>query len=59
MLDFDLSEEHRILEQTIRDFVQMYEIRWDELLVVHDAHPGYVSTAFAQELAGCEKIARS
>ena len=32
---------------------------WDELLVVHDAHPGYVSTAFAQELAGLRKNRRA
>ena len=55
--DLDYFESRLAFEQTIRDFVEMYEIRWDELLVVHDAHPGYVSTAFAQELAGCEKVA--
>ena len=55
--DLDYFESRLAFEQTIRDFVEMYEIRWDELLVVHDAHPGYVSTAFAQELAGCETIA--
>ena len=55
--DLDYFESRLAFEQTILDFVKMYEIQWDELLVVHDAHPGYVSTAFAQELAGCEKIA--
>jgi hydrogenase maturation protein HypF len=55
--DLDYFESRLAFERTIRDFVEMYEIRWDELLLVHDAHPGYVSVAFAQELAGCEKIA--
>jgi hydrogenase maturation protein HypF len=53
--DLEYFESRLAFEQTIRDFVAMYEICWDELLVVHDAHPGYVSTAFAQDLAGCEK----
>ena len=55
--DLDYYESRVAFEQTIRDFVHMYEIDWDELLVVHDAHPGYVSTAIAQDLPASEKIA--
>ena len=55
--DLDYYESRVAFEQTIRDLVAMYEIDWDELLVVHDAHPGYVSTAIAQELPASEKIA--
>jgi hydrogenase maturation protein HypF len=55
--DLDYYESRLAFEQTIRDFVDMYEINWDELLVVHDAHPGYVSTAIAQDLPASEKIA--
>ncbi len=55
--DLDYYESRVAFEQTIRDFVEMYEIDWDELLVVHDAHPGYVSTALAQGLPASEKIA--
>jgi hydrogenase maturation protein HypF len=55
--DLDYFESRLAFEQTIRDFIAMYEIRRDELLVVHDAHPGYVSTAFAQDFGGGTKIA--
>ncbi len=55
--DLDYYESRRAFEQTIHDLVAMYEIRWDELVVVYDAHPGYVSTAIAQDLMASEKIA--
>jgi len=55
--DLDYFESRLAFEQTIRDFIAMYEIRRDELLVVHDAHPGYVSTAFALDLATGKRIA--
>jgi hydrogenase maturation protein HypF len=35
----------------------MYEIQPDKLLVVHDAHPQYVSTLYALELGAAEKRA--
>jgi hydrogenase maturation protein HypF len=34
----------------------MYEIRWEEVLVAHDAHPGYRSTADALLLPSSEKF---
>jgi hydrogenase maturation protein HypF len=34
----------------VLDFVSMYEVPWQELLVTHDLHPGYFSTAHAQDL---------
>jgi hydrogenase maturation protein HypF len=37
---------------TIRDLCAMYEVNLDEALIVHDAHPEYVSTRLAQELPG-------
>ena len=40
----------------IRDLCEMYELNADELTVVHDAHPEYVSTAYALSLPG-ERIA--
>lgn len=36
--------------ETIDDLISMYEVRWDELLVVHDSHPQYVSSLHAQGL---------
>ncbi len=41
-------------EQTIRDLVAMYELDWRDVLVVHDGHPEYVSTAVAHELPALE-----
>jgi hydrogenase maturation protein HypF len=37
-------------QQTIQDLITMYEVRPDELLLVHDSHPQYVSTAHALSL---------
>jgi hydrogenase maturation protein HypF len=43
--------------QTIQDLTAMYEVDWNEALIAHDAHPEYLSTAHALELAGSEKRA--
>jgi hydrogenase maturation protein HypF len=40
----------RAFQETIQDLISMYEVRPDELLVVHDLHPEYVSTAHALAL---------
>jgi hydrogenase maturation protein HypF len=40
----------RAFQQTIQDLITMYEVRPDELLLVHDSHPQYVSTAHALSL---------
>ncbi|MDW7982963.1 MAG: carbamoyltransferase HypF [Thermomicrobium sp.] len=39
-------------EAAIRDLCTMYEIQLERALVVHDAHPGYVSTSRALTLPG-------
>lgn len=36
--------------QTIDDLVSMYEVRRDDLLIVHDSHPQYASTVHASKL---------
>jgi hydrogenase maturation protein HypF len=36
--------------ETIRDLIGMYEVGWDDLLVVHDLHPEYASTTHALTL---------
>lgn len=48
--DLDHYECFRAFEETIRDLISMYEVRWDELLVVHDGHPQYRSTLHATGL---------
>jgi hydrogenase maturation protein HypF len=40
----------RAFQETIEDMVSMYEVRRDELLLVHDLHPEYSSTAHAAAL---------
>jgi hydrogenase maturation protein HypF len=48
--DLEDYQSFRAFEETIRDLVSMYDVRWDDLLVVHDGHPQYVSTIHAQRL---------
>jgi hydrogenase maturation protein HypF len=55
--DLDHYDSLRAFHQTIDDLVSMYEVRWDELLLVHDLHPQYFSTAHAAILNVPEKIA--
>jgi hydrogenase maturation protein HypF len=37
----------RAFQETIQDLISMYEVRVEDLLVAHDAHPQYVSTTHA------------
>lgn len=55
--DLDHFTAFRAFEETIQDLVSMYEVRWDELLVAHDAHPQYLSTSHAISLSAPQKIA--
>jgi hydrogenase maturation protein HypF len=48
--DLDHYQSRCAFHETIADLVSMYEVRWDELLLVHDLHPQYVSTAHAAQL---------
>lgn len=43
--------------QTADDLMAMYGVDWNEVLVVHDAHPQYVSTAAAAELPASRRLA--
>ena len=43
--DLDHYESLRSFHETIDDLVSMYEVNWDDLLLVHDLHPEYRSTA--------------
>jgi hydrogenase maturation protein HypF len=49
--DLDHYQSLRAFRETIEDLVSMYEVRRDELLLVHDLHPQYLSTAHAAALA--------
>jgi hydrogenase maturation protein HypF len=45
--DLDHYQSLRAFQETIDDLTAMYEVNWDELLLVHDLHPDYRSTAHA------------
>ncbi len=47
----------RAFEETIADLLAMYDVDREELLVVHDAHPQYRSTAHAGSLGGRGTVA--
>jgi hydrogenase maturation protein HypF len=55
--DLHHYESFRAFQETIQDLLSMYEIDPDELLLVHDAHPQYVSTAHADAIRAREKRA--
>ncbi len=55
--DLEYFQAFRAFEETIRDLVSMYEVRWEDLLVVYDAHPQYASTAHALALPIPDKYA--
>ncbi|ABF39929.1 (NiFe) hydrogenase maturation protein HypF [Candidatus Koribacter versatilis Ellin345] len=44
-------------EETIRDLLAMYEVKMDEVLLVHDAHPQYRTTLHAAQIAAKKKVA--
>ena len=45
--DLDHYQSFRAFQETIHDLVSMYEVRWDDLLLVHDLHPQYLSSTHA------------
>jgi hydrogenase maturation protein HypF len=55
--DLDHYEAQRAFRQTIEDLMGMYEVSWGDLLVVHDAHPQYVSSLHALDLPAARKCA--
>ena len=50
--DLDHVPARDAFDETVRDLCAMYGIREDELLVAHDAHPEYASTAYARAMPG-------
>jgi hydrogenase maturation protein HypF len=47
--DLDHYDAMCAFDETIRDLMSMYRVEWQDLLVVHDAHPEYLSTIRARE----------
>jgi hydrogenase maturation protein HypF len=52
--DLEQFEASQAFRETIRDLTTMYEVDWNDLLVMHDLHPGYRSTAHALDLSVAE-----
>ena len=55
--DLEHYESLQAFRATIQDLVSMYEIECDRLLVAHDSHPQYASTAHAVEVPSQQRIA--
>ena len=53
--DLEHYQAFSAFEETIADLVSMYDINWDDLLVVHDSHPQYGSTAHALTLPAASR----
>jgi hydrogenase maturation protein HypF len=52
--DLQQYEAFQAFQETVRDLTAMYEIDWDQALVMHDLHPQYASTAYALGLPAAE-----
>jgi hydrogenase maturation protein HypF len=55
--DLDHYESALAFDKTVEDLMAMYEVCWDGVLLVHDAHPEYHSTVRARNLRAGEKHA--
>ena len=55
--DLEHYDSLRAFRETIQDLISMYEVRPEELLVVHDSHPQYASTAHALALDVSQRLA--
>src|SRR5205823_11939844 len=53
--DLDHYEALKSFRETIQDLVSMYEVDWNDLLILHDRHPQYASTAHALDLPAPRK----
>ena len=55
--DLDRYESFCAFRETIQDLLSMYEIDSEELSIVHDLHPQYISTLHASNLSARKKFA--
>jgi hydrogenase maturation protein HypF len=55
--DLAQYESLHAFQETIQDLISMYEVRPEELLVVHDSHPQYSSTSHALTLDVTRRLA--
>lgn len=55
--DLEHYESLRAFHETVQDLLSMYEVRPQDLLLVHDAHPQYFSTSHALQLNALRRVA--
>jgi len=55
--DLDDFPTMQAFQSAIRDLMRMYDVSSDDLLIVHDAHPEYRSTIYAQSLTAKAHVA--
>ncbi|MBV8630405.1 MAG: carbamoyltransferase HypF [Silvibacterium sp.] len=55
--DLDHYQSFRAFVETIDDLLSMYDVRRDDLIIAHDAHPQYASTLHALSLPCANRIA--
>jgi hydrogenase maturation protein HypF len=48
--DLEHYASFRAFQETVNDLISMYDVRWSELVIVHDCHPQYRSTSLASSL---------
>jgi hydrogenase maturation protein HypF len=48
--DLDHYESRRAFQETVEELTAMYEVDWDDVMLVRDLHPQYVSSAHAGSL---------
>ncbi|HVW38196.1 MAG TPA: carbamoyltransferase HypF [Pirellulales bacterium] len=54
--DLDDAETQIAQQETVRDLLSMYEVHPERLTVVHDLHPQYRSTRFAESIPAARRI---
>jgi len=55
--DLDHYPAFRAFDETGRDLIAMYDVRWDDLTIAYDCHPQYASTMHALGLPSSAKCA--
>lgn len=54
--DLEHYQARKAFSEVIQDLLSMYDVRWQDLLLVHDAHPQYLSTSHALALPAKRKL---
>jgi hydrogenase maturation protein HypF len=55
--DLDHYQALLAFEETVKDLISMYDVRWEDLVVAHDCHPQYASSLYALELPSSKRLA--